>query len=600
VALAPEDLDLLIRANGILGDTGMDDAAREQALLGLAQPQIEQPEQPGLIDSPDALAAASPQLSPDQQAIASQIEAMSAVEPAHAPPAAAPTVDQFPGVGQSIDSDGTPEIGSVDPSSATFRRGVGEGEGEGEGPMRPADPLTERLGQIDALPGARFAQVRDPGFVTQQRNVQRTEGGKLSDHDLERIETGEQAALGNQIEAEQRKLELQRETGQLQGELEAAQAQRRIELQERESQRQDALAEKERSIASLTEEIALQSKIDPNSWWENKSTGDKILTGLAVFLGTLGSSITGDPNTAYEEMKRQMQADLDAQKSNADLSQRRLQNQLTLYDMARERATDEREADLLAEEAAQGQMVAMLDGFRREASQPAEQAALDAMLSQAQADLAEKQAIRRAHNSDQVAISEAQRYDSGVARVGGVTEQERARLRRDAIGEAKDLAGLGKTVAETGKIQREASGADLQVGDGLQVARKQDIEPVQKALESNELMERKLDVLDKLRAKVGTFGLLDDADIDLYNNTVSSLAAETAKAQGASDMSARREVIEKFDRHKLNKGILARDLTDMFLQSDAEIRREMEIQKKANDVVIDQRTNRNREGARAQ
>ena len=57
-----------------------------------------------------------------------------------------------------------------------------------------------------------------------------------------------------------------------------------------------------------------KNHLDSNRWWAQKTTGDKIATGILAFLGGLGAMGTGGPNLAWEAIKRDMDADIDAQK----------------------------------------------------------------------------------------------------------------------------------------------------------------------------------------------------------------------------------------------------------------------------------------------
>lgn len=61
-------------------------------------------------------------------------------------------------------------------------------------------------------------------------------------------------------------------------------------------------------------------KVDPNKFWANKSTGDKILAGISLFLGAAGG-VNGRGNSAVPVIQNAIQADIDAQKANIGIKQ---------------------------------------------------------------------------------------------------------------------------------------------------------------------------------------------------------------------------------------------------------------------------------------
>lgn len=56
--------------------------------------------------------------------------------------------------------------------------------------------------------------------------------------------------------------------------------------------------------------------IDPNRLWHNASTGSKIAAGIGLFLGGIGSGLTGHPNAAAEMLKNLVDRDIEAQKAD--------------------------------------------------------------------------------------------------------------------------------------------------------------------------------------------------------------------------------------------------------------------------------------------
>ena len=58
------------------------------------------------------------------------------------------------------------------------------------------------------------------------------------------------------------------------------------------------------------------SKIDPKRFWNNASTGQKILAAISMALGAYASGMTGQPNYAAKMIQGMVDADIDAQKDS--------------------------------------------------------------------------------------------------------------------------------------------------------------------------------------------------------------------------------------------------------------------------------------------
>jgi hypothetical protein len=85
-----------------------------------------------------------------------------------------------------------------------------------------------------------------------------------------------------------------------------------LEEQDKEARKKEAVA---KSIEKEDEEAA---SIDPNRYWNNKSTGQKLLAGLALALGGFGAGLTGGRNHALDIINKEIDADLNAQKLDRD------------------------------------------------------------------------------------------------------------------------------------------------------------------------------------------------------------------------------------------------------------------------------------------
>jgi len=83
-------------------------------------------------------------------------------------------------------------------------------------------------------------------------------------------------------------------------------------------------------------------KIDNNNYWADKSTGHKILAGLAIGLGGYG----GGPNIALENLNKAVERDIDIQKANIDKSGNSLTQQKGMFSDFLKKTGNEQEARL--------------------------------------------------------------------------------------------------------------------------------------------------------------------------------------------------------------------------------------------------------------
>lgn len=83
-------------------------------------------------------------------------------------------------------------------------------------------------------------------------------------------------------------------------------------------------------------------KIDSNNYWADKSTGDKIMAGLAIGLGGYG----GRPNIALENLNKAIERDIDIQKANIDKAGNSLTQQKGMFSDFLKKTGNEQEARL--------------------------------------------------------------------------------------------------------------------------------------------------------------------------------------------------------------------------------------------------------------
>lgn len=106
----------------------------------------------------------------------------------------------------------------------------------------------------------------------------------------------------------------------------------------------------EEKLAAHSQAVAdyMNTKVDPNNYWANASTGAKIMAALGVVLGAMGSKATGGRNVALDIINNAIDRDMEAQKIQLDKMGRRASMMENEYAMARNHFSDTISQDLAA------------------------------------------------------------------------------------------------------------------------------------------------------------------------------------------------------------------------------------------------------------
>lgn len=304
--------------------------------------------QPGQI----ARAALTPEMQAELQASVPQgpatpagsgIEAMGAggipgvqvasAEPAPALPAAMPPTSMLrimPGAGQ---------VPAQDPNVIDYGKLLPDGGGN---TVAPASSSPEQTSPAPAAPSPGRvdpSQLALPASKAPDSNVTSR---------IKAIEGGYQQA-GQGIEhAAQAGMARANAQAHVQDVLAQDLQRQQIMQQKRESERQAEVDGQIQKFNELATEIK-SAKVDPNHYWAEKSTGDKVMAAIGVGLGAIGAALTGSgQNAALHIIQTAIDRDIDAQKANLSKKGQDLQNQGTLIAMTRAKFGDARQAEAAA------------------------------------------------------------------------------------------------------------------------------------------------------------------------------------------------------------------------------------------------------------
>lgn len=127
----------------------------------------------------------------------------------------------------------------------------------------------------------------------------------------------------------------------------------------------DPMAIQEAQAASDQKFMDSYSKgeLDPDRFWHNMSTGSKVLAGVSLALGGIGSSLTGGKNYAHEFLQNAINQDIEAQKNDQS-------KKMNLWKMNREAYGDDLKATLATQNQLQIGLQAKLAQAAAKAANP--------------------------------------------------------------------------------------------------------------------------------------------------------------------------------------------------------------------------------------
>lgn len=120
-------------------------------------------------------------------------------------------------------------------------------------------------------------------------------------------------------------------------------------------------------------------------------TGAKVMAGIAMALGALGSSLTGGENTAYKIIQNAINNDLAKQKAEHEKLKGTVQSARNLYTQLVQKGLDETEADLAFAQIEYKQSLSKIEAMKSQISDPEGVAKLDALKAQMEQQLAANQ-----------------------------------------------------------------------------------------------------------------------------------------------------------------------------------------------------------------
>lgn len=210
-------------------------------------------------------------------------------------------------------------------------------------------------------------------------------------------------------------------------------------MAQRELDRQSQLQKMDAHFQELSDELANQDIRAPSVFGE--TVGDQILNRIALFIGTIGSGVSGQPNLVWDKLNKDVERSIAADKETRQLKREQLGDQAKMIDMVRARFQDERVVDATLREAKYRKIAAELGRFAEYAKTPERKAALESLMAQADGAIT------------QAAIQRRQAADAAVLQERAI--RARAAARPDPLAQMVKRSGQLATLAEN---QRKITG----------------------------------------------------------------------------------------------------------------------------------------------
>jgi hypothetical protein len=185
-----------------------------------------------------------------------------------------------------------------------------------------------------------------------------------------------------------------------------------------------------------------QAKVDPNHFWNSKSTGGKIASVIGVLLGGIGGGVNGThQNQALQTMQRYQEQDIEAQKNDQS-------NKMNLYKMGLERYNDQRAASQFAMLQSNALLQGTLQKIAAQTGQPQAQATAQQMIGQLgiqnasiRSELALRQAAMGAMNGPQTQAG-VDPQKLRLLTMAGVIPKDEAPMAQKEYGDYQQLSNV--------------------------------------------------------------------------------------------------------------------------------------------------------------
>lgn len=375
---------------------------------------------------PPPAAVMPPPVSPEVQGVP---EGVPAVEPEPAPEEALAVAEAF-GLPEPTPGfrPGELDLGEAlaPPPAQTFEGDAGQLDFyRGEGATLPEEPAPEPTTPVGDVVASAQQQAEDSvgGPTAGERMEDLNDVGAVLERDRrQRVTDAARRAEARRVQREH----------------EEAQEQIRQKYEADRARRSEEFARLGQEARELAEQ-----EVDPDRWWADRSTGQKIAGVLSAVIGGLVAPHQGGRNRGLEAIQQAIQQDIEAQRATLGNRQRALSQERGLVADLMRKGYNEFQASTIAEQAAYKRAIDELELMQQELD-PGGVAAADAELTKRGLYGAMAQRAAEAEQRAKEAAREQEMHDAELAKLGAETEYKRAQV--------------GKVQAEAAKARRAGVG----------------------------------------------------------------------------------------------------------------------------------------------
>lgn len=200
--------------------------------------------------------------------------------------------------------------------------------------------------------------------------------------------------------------------------------------------------------------------INPDRYWQSKSTGAKIQAGIGMLLGGLGSGMTGGPNLAVEAINKAVERDMEAQRADQSKT-------LNLWKMNREATQN----DISATLATQNQMMNIVKNKALEYAAAASGPEAKARIAPLIAEIDQRMGVNNFHRAMLTAADRSGNIATDPSMMLDIVPEKDRHLAVKEIADAKNYVQTRAHVLETWNKVKELNTVKNRMTNPLQTSR---------------------------------------------------------------------------------------------------------------------------------
>lgn len=253
---------------------------------------------------------------------------------------------------------------------------------------------------------------------------------------------------------------------------------KRKELQERRNADGDKRLQE---IEQISQQVNKETEINPNRYWQNMTTGNKIAASIGIALGAIGAAMQGSgENQALKIINNAIERDIEAQRNAAQNARNKLGDAITLYQMMLNKYGDEETALMASKALALGQVENKIKAMQARTQGQTAKANGNILLGKVKEEQSKTGAAIKIHAAKTVAARQAS-MGEGVEDPSLLPEDQQKRVVKlpnglykpavsvEAAGKVQEIQLAGKNVSDILRKMEQVRGAALPYSEAREI-----------------------------------------------------------------------------------------------------------------------------------